>query len=108
MCPVPYHVIAEKLKIPEQTVRRYANKLPDQARMKHHRASMFDPYKEEIEALLNKDMGKQSRKIKAALRDFRAAHPEMTVKKTAFYNFVRDKCDLTNEPRLARIPLEHD
>ena len=108
VCPVPYYVIAEKLKIPERTVRRYANKLPDQARMKHHRASMFDPYKEEIEALLNKDMGKQSRKIKAALRDFRAAHPEMTVKKTAFYDFVRNKCDLTNEPRLARIPLDHD
>lgn len=108
VCPVPFPVIAEKLKIPERTVRRYANMLPDQARMKHHRASMFDPYKEEIEALLNKDMGKQSRKIKAALRDFRAAHPEMTVKKTAFYDFVRNKCDLTNEPRLARIPLEHD
>lgn len=108
VCPVPYPVIAEKLKIPERTVRRYANKLPDQARVKHHRASMFDTYKEEIEALLNKDMGKQSRKIRAALRDFRAAHPEMTVKKTAFYDFVRNKCDLTNEPRLARIPLEHD
>lgn len=108
VCPVPYPVIAEKLKIPERTVRRYANKLPDQAMVKHHRASMFDTYKEEIEALLNKDMGKQSRKIKAALRDFRAAHPEMTVKKTAFYDFVRNKCDLTNEPRLARIPIEHD
>lgn len=108
VCPVPYPVIAEHLKIPARTVRRYANKLPDQARVKHHRASMFDPYKEEIEALLNKDMGKQSRKIKAALRDFSEAHPEMTVKKTAFYNFVRNRCDLTNEPRLARIPLEHD
>lgn len=108
VCPVPYPVIAKKLKISERTVRRYANKLPEQARVKHHRASMFDPYKKEIEALLNKDMGKQSRKIKAALRDFSEAHPEMTVKKTAFYNFVRNRCDLTNEPRLARIPLEHD
>lgn len=108
ICPVPYSKIAEKMGVSVRTVRRYANKLPDQARVKRHRASMFDPFKAEIELLLNQDMGKQSRKIKAALRDFRAAHPEMTVKKTAFYDFVRNRCDLTNEPRLARIPLEHD
>ncbi len=108
VCPVPYSKIAEKIGVPERTVRRYANQLPEQMRVKRHRTSMFDPYKEEIELLLNQDMGKQSRKIKAALRDFRAAHPELTVKKTAFYDFVRNRCDLTNEPRLARIPLEHD
>lgn len=108
VCPVPYSKIAEKTGVPERTVRRYANKQPETLKVKRRRASMFDPFKEEIEGLLNKDMGKQSRKIKAALRDFRAAHPEMTVKKTAFYDFVRNKCDLTNEPRLARIPIEHD
>lgn len=108
VCPVPYSKIAEKTGIPVRTIRRYATKQPELVKVKRHRASMFDPFKAEIEELLNKDMGKQSRKIKAALRDFRAAHPEMTIKKTAFYDFVRNKCDLTNEPRLARIPLEHD
>ena len=108
VCPVPYATISAKTGIPARTVRRYANKQPEQVKVKRRRASMFDPFKAEIEGLLNKDMGKHSRKIKAALRDFRAAHPEMTIKKTAFYDFVRNKCDLTNEPRLARIPLEHD
>ncbi len=108
VCPVPYAKIAEKTGVPERTVRRYANKLPEQVKVKRHRASMFDPFKEEIEALLNKDMGKQSRKIKTAMRDFRAVHPELTVRKTAFYDFVKNKCNLTNEPRLARIPLEHE
>lgn len=108
VCPVPYAQISEKIGVPERTVRRYASKQPAQVKTRRHRASMFDPFKDEIEALLNKDMGKQSRKIKVAMRDFRAAHSELTVKKTAFYDFVRNKCDLTNEPRLARIPLEHD
>ena len=108
VCPVPYAKIAEVTGVPERTVRRYADKQPGPSMVKRHRASMFDPYKEEIEALLNKDMGKQSRKIMAAMRDLGAAHPELNIRKTAFYDFVRRKCDLTNGPRLARIPLEHD
>lgn len=66
VCPVPYAQISEKIGVPERTVRRYASKQPEQVKTRRHRASMFDPFKDEIEALLNKDMGKQSRKIKVA------------------------------------------
>lgn len=108
VCPVPYNTISEKMGIPERTVRRYANKLPIKNIVIRHRSSMFDPHKDEIEALLNKDMGKQSHNIKTAMLTFRDMHPELKFEKTAFYDFVHAKCDLTREPKLARLPLEHD
>ena len=108
VCPVPYRKISDRMGISVRTVQRYARIQPDNTKFKRHRASMFDIYKDEIEALLNKDMGKQSHNIKTAMRAFRNAHPELRFGKTAFYDFVHHRCDLTREPRLARIPLEHD
>lgn len=108
VCPVPYEKIADKLGISVRTVRRYAHKQPNSTQFKRIRTSIFDPYKDEIETLLNKEMGKQSHNIKTAMREFRAMHPGMRFGKTAFYDFVRHKCELKREPRLARIPIEHD
>ena len=106
--PVPYAKISAKLGVSVRTVRRYANVQPTDVKLRQNRGSKFDIFKCEIEDLLNKDMGKQSHNIKTAMREFRAAHPDLIFGKTAFYDFVRYKCDLTREPKLARIPLEHD
>lgn len=108
VCPVPYTKISKTLGISVRTVRRYAKIQPGEVRPKRLRASMFDPYRAEIEGLLNKEMGKQSNNTKSAMLLFRAAHPNLEFEKTAFYNFVRNRCDLIREPHLARIPLEHD
>lgn len=50
VCPVPYATISAKTGIPARTVRRYANKQPEQVKVKRRRASMFDPFKAEIKA----------------------------------------------------------
>ena len=100
--------IASIMHLSPTTVQKYA-RIPQEVKcFRQRRASMFDPFCEEIEALLNAEMGKQSRSVKTAMRDFRAAHPELKFGKSAFYQFVRDRCDLTRQPKLASIPLQHD
>ena len=90
------------------TVQKYIKAAPREDVFKTQRASMFDAHRDEIEGMLNREMGKQSHNIRTAMRDFRATHPDLLFGKTAFYDFVRNRCDLTREPRLARIPLAHE
>ena len=106
--PVAYSKISEKTGVSVRTVRRYAEKPPAVSKEKRIRASMFDAYKDEIETMLNRNMGKQSYNVKACMRDFRAAHQELQFGKTSFYDYVKYKCKLTQEPKLASIPLEHE
>lgn len=106
--PVSYAKISEKTGVSVRNVQRYANKLPCDTKVKRLRKSMFDSYRDEIEAMLNKDMGKQSYNVDTCMRDFRKAHPDLKFGKTAFYDFVKYKCELTREPKLASVPLEHE
>lgn len=89
------------------TVQKYANIQPDDKPFNHCRASMFDGYKDEIEAILNAEHGKQSHNVKTAMYEFRKAHPRFEFGKSAFYDFVARKCMRIREPKLARIPLDH-
>lgn len=91
------------------TIQKYQDIQPKgSAAFRKIRGSRFDPFKEEIEAYFNKDMGKQSHKVKTAMREFCKAHPDLRFGKSAFYAYVKDRCVLTREPKLARIPLQHN
>lgn len=101
--------LAELVRHSPTTIQKYQGVQPkDEAAFRKPRATMFDSFKDEIEALLNKDQGKQSHKVKTAMREFRNAHSEVRFGKSAFYDFVKTRCVLTREPKLARIPLQHD
>ena len=99
--------IANEVGHSPATIQKYGKMQPEINVFKKYRESRLDPYKEEIEAILDLDIGKQSHNVKTALREMRLRHPELNIKKSAFYQFVKDKCDLTRESKLARIPLEH-
>ena len=90
------------------TVQKYSKIQTSECCFVHRRRSRFDPFKDEIEAMLNKDMGKQSHNVKTAMREIRKAHPELVFKKTAFYDFVKKRCNRTASAKLAWIPLEHE
>jgi transposase len=73
------------------------------------RHSSLDQYKEEIEKLLvdSHQWGKQALNLKNALKILLERHPDFSISYEAFCAFVRKRCTIAREDKLAAIPIDH-